>query len=144
MSKLITALLFVSISTTVLAEQIIHIYVEADEYGEYIDFDIPVGGEWVKTDDGYRLSEFIPVSKLPFKSCIFESCLTIRESGHVSFGGFIGDQDAGAEAFFFIPQTADGAFFKAAEPYHFNMEGGDYASGLWSTSADIKIMILND
>ena len=143
MSKLIALFFVLTFSTVALAEQTLHIYVEADEYGEYINYDSAIGADWIKTDDGYLLDKRITLSQLPYLSCIYDSCLTIRKNGYVSFGGFVGDQDAGAEAFFFIPRLADGTFFQAADPYHFNIEGGEYASGLWSTSADIKIVILN-
>lgn len=141
MIKIISLLLL--LTNIALAEQRIHIYIEADEYGEYIDNDIVIGSEWSHSEDAYILDKIIPISQLPYSTCLLISCLTIRESGYVSFGGFVRDQDAGSESFFFIPKMNDGSFFGAAEPYHFNVESGDYASGLWSISADIKIVILD-
>lgn len=143
MKSLFIMCLILSFSAIAKAEQKIHVNIEADEYGEYLDYSEDIGVDWIKTDDGYYLNKIIAVSELPFKSCIYNSCLNIRKNGYVSFGGFVGDQDAGAEAFFYLPTLQDGTFFKSATPYHFNVEGGEYASGLWSTSADIKIMILD-
>lgn len=144
MSKLIALLLLTSFSSTVLAAQKLHINIEADEYGEYIGEDQSLDTDWVKTDDGFVLNKIIPVAELPYISCIYNSCLKVKTNGFVSFGGFAGDYDAGAEGFFYIPRLVNGEFFTPQEAYHFNIEGGEYASGLWSTSADIKIMILND
>lgn len=142
MSKFVLGLLLVTICNVSFAGQRIHINIEADEYGESLDLDQSVDSDWIKTDDGYILDKIISTDELPLTSCLFNSCLKMRKDGYVSFGGFIGDYDAGAEAFFFIPRTTTGDFFQALDPYHFNIEGGEYASGLWSTSADIKIVIL--
>tara|TARA_Y100000385_G_C12876121_1_gene543743 strand:+ start:241 stop:675 length:435 start_codon:yes stop_codon:yes gene_type:complete len=144
MNKFILVLHLTTFAFSALADQEIHINIEADEYGEYIDNERSIDVDWVKTDDGFVFNKLISVNELPFTTCIYNSCLKVRANGYVSFGGFAGDYDAGAEAFFYIPRLENGDFFKAQEAYHFNIEGGEYASGLWSTSADIKIMILND
>lgn len=142
MKKLTFFILFI-FANIVFAEQRLHISVEADEYGEHIENYNLIGDEWAKTDDSFILNVTIPVSSLPYKTCLISTCLIVKKSGYVSFGGYIGNHDAGTESFFFIPKMSNGSFFNAQEAYHFNVESGDYASDLWSITADIKIIILD-
>ncbi len=92
-------------------------------------------------DQVFVLNVSVKTSELPFSTNLGPAFLKISKTGLVEMGTSIGDQDAGSDAELQLPHQAKKLL--GLSDLHFKSSGGDYASGAWSFSGDLRISVRN-
>lgn len=87
------------------------------------------------------IEKVLDEGELPFEMELGDSYLLISKDGNVSLGASYGDMDSSVSGTLQLPVGEGGEILPLTAPLQLEVSGGDHASGAWSFSGTLKIMV---